>query len=313
MIRTYLPPLFAGFLAIFLYAGCDSAPETSADENAEGPVLKVHTAPVRTMDLCDTLEIYGTVSFRQETFLAPQFEGRLSEFTLLVGDRVHQGQQIGILTPPGREALLQAGPQIAAEARALAAAQVKAVALTSPIDGTVLEVHHQNGDVLVPGETLVHIGDRRMLQIFGDVPARDLPAANRAGRVQVAFPNTGLPEISLPVAAVAARVDPLKQSAAMRLALPNPDGKYYPGMLVKISFPAALHTAVPALDRRALVESEGTLAVFVVKDNRVEKRPIVPGIMQNQWIEIRSGVSVGEAVVIDRAYSLDDGLAVEVE
>ncbi|MCB0294718.1 MAG: hypothetical protein KDG51_05660, partial [Calditrichaeota bacterium] len=65
--------------------------------------------------------------------------------------------------------------------------------------------------------------------------------------------------------------------------------------------------------RRALVESEGTLFVFVVKDHRVEKRPVVPGIMQNRWIEIRSGVSIGEAVVTDRAYSLEDGLEVEVD
>lgn len=313
MSRSYLPPLFAGLLAILLNAGCDPSPEASPDESADRPALKVHTAVVQTMNLCDTLTIYGSVAFRQETFLASQFEGRLSEFTLQVGQQVRKGQPIGTIIPPGREALLQTGAQLAGDARALAADQVKAVALTCPIDGTVLAVRHRNGDVLAPGEEILHIGDRQILQIFGDVPAKYLPAANRVNRVQAAFPNTGLPEISLPVAAMAARVDPLKQTAAMRLDLPNPGGKYYPGMLVKLSLPAEVHSGVPVVDRRALVESEGTLSVFVVKDHRVEKRPVVPGIMQHQWIEIRSGVSAGEAVVIDRAYSLEDGLRVDVE
>ena len=313
MIRFYLSTLLAAMLAILLAAGCDPASEAAPDESAEGPVLKVRTAPVQAMDLRDTLTFYGSVAFRQESFLASQFEGRLSEFSLLTGDRVRKGEQIALIIPPGREALLQSGAQMTAEVQTLAAAQVKAVALRSPIDGTVLAVRHQNGDVLAPGEAIVHIGDRQTLQIFGDVPAKYLAAAKRVERVQVTFPNTDLPEISLPVAAVAAQVDPSKQTASMRLDLPNPGGKYYPGMLVNLSLPSEVHSGVPVVDRRALVESEGTLFVFVVKDHRVEKRPVVPGIMQNRWIEIRSGVSIGEAVVTDRAYSLEDGLEVEVD
>jgi hypothetical protein len=63
----------------------------------------------------------------------------------------------------------------------------------------------------------------------------------------------------------------------------------------------------------ALLEEEGIYSVFVVKDNRVEKRCIELGILDNDRVEVRSGLNDGEQVATQKAYSLTDGIEVIVE
>ena len=103
------------WLALLAVAGCAShanTPRGGADTR-----LAVSTAPVLRQDMADTLTIFGTIALRQEAFVASQFDGRLSDFTLLLGDRVQKGQQIGTVIPAGREALLQISRDVPAEAR----------------------------------------------------------------------------------------------------------------------------------------------------------------------------------------------------
>jgi len=69
------------------------------------PPLSISVEKVTRMDITDSIQIFGMVKLRQEAFLASQFDGRLTGFTLIQGDRVEKGQEIGIIVPAGREAL----------------------------------------------------------------------------------------------------------------------------------------------------------------------------------------------------------------
>lgn len=304
--------IILGAVAGKLFLGCAEATGESAVPVEKSPLI-VRALPVKRMDLADTMSIYGEVDFRQEAFLASQFEGRLSDFSLLIGDRVKAGQQIGVIIPPSREALLQLSRDMPPEINILAAEQVKAILLYSPLNGVVLEVFRHSGDVLQKDEHIVHIGDDRLLQVRGDLPVKFITAARKTQQVTVDFPNTGLSPRHLKVAAISAQIDPLKQTVLMRLDLPNPGGDYRPGMLAKISLPAVGHFQTLAVSREALVEEEGLFSVFVINNQIAEKRLVKPGIMSNDWVEIISGVAENERVIIDKAYSLQDGMVVAEE
>jgi membrane fusion protein (multidrug efflux system) len=263
--------------------------------------------------MADTLTIYGEVVFRQETFLASQFEGRLSDFSLLTGDRVEKGQKIAVIIPRNREALLHLDNQTPAEVRELAEKEIKTIPLFSPIDGVVLDVSRHSGDVVQPGEQIAHIGEDRLLEIRGQLPVKYIEAARQSQQVQATFYGLDLPPLHLPIAAVSADIDPLTQSTTMRLDLPNPAGHFRPGMRVKLSLLDQHHSGALTVPRSALREDEGVFNVFVLESGRAKKQEVKTGIMEGNRVEILEGVKNNDAVITDGVYSLEDGMEVEVQ
>jgi multidrug efflux pump subunit AcrA (membrane-fusion protein) len=277
------------------------------------PQLRIKTAPVVRMDMVDTLRIYGEVKLRQEALLASQFDGRLTEFSLLLGDRVKKNDQIGLIIPPQREALLHVMNQIDVTMRPMLEQQIKSIPLVSPIDGVVMEVRHHNGDVLQKGQPFVHIGDLRQLDIYGDLPLRALPTVKKLRSITVVFLDYPHAPIPLPIEAIGSSVHKAKQTVTIRLGLDNRSGEFRPGMQVELTFPGHVHKSTMVIPRTALLEEEGIYSSFVVKGNTVEKRYIVLGILKNDRVEVRSGLKEGERVATNKSYSLMDGMEVIVE
>jgi len=302
--------LFTLLIIIFL-SSCQKTeltPSQTADQ-----LLHIKTALVARWDMIDTVRIYGQVKLRQEALLASQFDGRLADFSLLLGDRVKKGEKIGIIIPPQREALLQVMNQIDASMRPMLEQQIKSIPLYSPLDGVVLEVRHHSGDVLQKGEAIVHIGDLRQLDVHGDLPVRYLPLVRKLKSITVAFVDYPHAPVLLPIEAIGGKVDEAKQTVPIRLVLDNRTGEFRPGMQVQITFPGQMHKAALVMPRAALLEEEGVYSAFVVKGGKVEKRHITLGILDDEHVEVLSGLNEGEQVATQKAYSLTDGMEVVVE
>lgn len=303
--------LFLSFAMLFLIVACQKSEAPSA--KPADPAMRIKAAPVLRMDMIDTVRIYGEVKLRQEALLASQFDGRLTEFSLLIGDRVKKNQQIGVIIPPQREALLQVMNQIDAGMRPMLEQQIKSIPLVSPIDGMALEVRHHSGDVLQKGEAIVHIGDLSRLDVYGDLPLRRLPLVRKLKNIAVSFVDYPHPPLSLPIAAIGGKVDEAKQTVPIRLELKNDAGEFRPGMQVQLTFPGQVHKGTLVMPRAALLEEEGVYSAFVVHGKKVEKRLITLGILDNDRVEVRSGLDEDDQVATQKAYSLTDGMEVIVE
>jgi len=299
-------------LMMMVFSFSCSKPEP-ASTRVSNPLLHIKTAPVVRTDMVDTVRIYGQIKLRQEALLASQFDGRLAEFSLLMGDHVKKGKKIGTIIPPQREALLQVINQVDAEIRPKLEEQIKAIPLYSPINGVVLEVLHHSGDVLQKGEAIVHIGDLRQLDVHGDLPVRYLPLVRPLKTITVAFVNYPHAPMTLPIEALSGKVNVVKQTVPIRLSLNNRSGEFRPGMVVQLQFPGQLHKAALTIPRTALLEEEGVYSVFIIRGNKVEKRHITVGILQDDRVEVLSGLNEGEQVATHKAYSLTDGMEVVVE
>ena len=60
----------------------------------------------------------------------------------------------------------------------------------------------------------------------------------------------------------------------------------------------------------AVVRDEGRDAVYVVEDGRAQRVEVVVGAQGDEMVEVRSGLSGGESVVVRDADRLSDGQAV---
>ncbi|MDB4582296.1 efflux RND transporter periplasmic adaptor subunit [Draconibacterium sp.] len=295
---------------LLIMAACEPSTQTTSAK-IEGKI-QVKTAPVVRGDITDTISIFGELALRQEAWLSSQFEGRLTQFSMLKGDKVEKGQLAGIIIPARREALLQATDSIPDEYKYILNQQEKSIPLICPISGIVFDVLLHTGDVVAKGGHIVHIGDLRTLDVQGEMPVQFLEIARKTKRLKVEFTNFPSPALNLPIEAFTGEVS-RNQSLMVRLKLDNPSLKYRPGMRVKISFPTPVHDDALLVPRQALVEEEGEYFLFTVEEGKTTKHGIDVGIMQNDVVEIISGVEENQLVAVEKAYSLKDNMEVIAE
>ncbi len=311
MNRTY--KYFPALFGIILFIAAPSCRTKQHKPAARQPVkIAVKTAPVTVGNIRDTVYIYGEIKLRHEVLLASQFDGRLTDFSLLVGDRVRKGQQAGIIIPPLREALLHVMGQVPAAQRKTLSEEIKEIPLLSPAGGIVLAVFHRSGDVVKKGEAIARIANLKQLDVYADLPVQYMPTVKKLKSMHLQFINYPHKPLVLPVSAFAGIVRPATQTLRIRLALSNPGEQFRPGMQVKLWFPATEHRHTYLIPRPALLEQEGVFYVFVIQNGIARKRKVTVGIRQSRYVEILSGLHAGEKVVTDKAYSLTDGVAVEI-
>jgi HlyD family secretion protein len=97
------------------------------------------------------------------------------------------------------------------------------------------------------------------------------------------------------------------------------DPRILPDMGVKVSFlrdaPPAGQAAVTVravVPKPAVRTAEGRSVVFVLKEDRVERRAITLGLENGDQVDVLSGVSAGERVVVEGPPTLKDGDKVKV-
>lgn len=126
-------------------------------------------------------------------------------------------------------------------------------------------------------------------------------------------------QIPCHVIAVVPTADRTKASVVVRVGFNVKDERILPEMGARVSFlsegkpnnvPASAGVTVPT---DAVVTSGGECVVFVVHDDRVERRAVKPGTQTPAGQIILSGLSSGETVALGDLTKLKDGAEIRIE
>jgi membrane fusion protein (multidrug efflux system) len=97
------------------------------------------------------------------------------------------------------------------------------------------------------------------------------------------------------------------RTVVAKVRIPNPDYRLRPGMFARLEIVRDKVPQVVAVPKAALqVGPDKTPQVFVVLDEVAFLRKVVPGLVTDNWVEIKEGVKPGEAVVVEGAERLKD-------
>ena len=218
----------------------------------------------------------------------------------------------------------------AAEARVKVAQQdLDNCTVRAPFGGIVVSKDAQRGEMVSPvsaggGFTrtgIATIVDMASLEIEVDVNESYI-ARVKAGQpvtaVLDAYPDWQVPA---KVRTVIPTADRQKATVKVRIGFDRLDPRILPDMGVKVSFlrdesqggPASAAVTRVLVPKTALRSAGGKSIVFVLKDDRVERRAVSVGLENGDQVELVSGVSAGERVVIDGPATLKDGDKVKVQ
>jgi membrane fusion protein, multidrug efflux system len=117
------------------------------------------------------------------------------------------------------------------------------------------------------------------------------------------------------VAGIDNRIDPITRSIQVRALIPNSDRRLRPGMLMSITLEANPRQAlvVPEEALMPLGRDHYVFAVDLADERpRVERRQVIIGTRRAGQVEIRDGLTAGEAVVTHGGLLLSDGAPVRI-
>jgi len=215
----------------------------------------------------------------------------------------------------------------AAEARLhQARLQTERGTMQSPVDGVILARHVTDEQFLEAGTTLLEIGHLEDLEVEVEILTLDVVDAKKGDRVTIYGPAIGEPAArgtveriypagftklsSLGVEQqrvfVVVRFDPedlerLRQERDLGV-----------GYRVRVEITTAEKPDALVAPRSALFRAaDGAWQVFAVRSGKARLQPVEVGLMNDQHVEITSGLAEGDRVIVAPESTLTDGTRVE--
>ena len=221
--------------------------------------------------------------------IASRIPGRAIEVNAYLGDEVKKGQILFKIESR------QAGnppPTITLEALA---------------DGVVVESHIRTGQPVEPDNDLLDVADRSEMWAVAKMPDREAAKVKPGTKARIYIPAAGGEPIVATLLRYGVSADRVSGTVEGVFLIPNPEGKLLPGMRAEFNVITASRPFVMAAPKSA-IQGDPSKRVLYVKDfdlpNAFVRVPVVLGEVNDRYVEVKSGLFIGDDVVTQGSYSL---------
>jgi RND family efflux transporter MFP subunit len=180
--------------------------------------------------------------------------------------------------------------------------------IAAPFSGVVITRTVEPGNLATPGAPLLTIEQDGVYRLEASVDESKLPSV-RVGQAVEAVLEADR-KLNARVSEIVPSVDSASRTYLVKLDLPAAP-QLRTGMFARAVFPLGVKKVV-AIPLAALMERGQLQSVFVAEDGVAHTRLITTGRRTAAEVEILSGVSAGEKIILPVPPSLQDGARVEV-
>ena len=213
---------------------------------------------------------------------------------------------------------LTAGSAQAAVAQAEAGLQAARTALdkcviSSPINGVLGSIGLSLGDSANPAVAAAIVSDTTALEIEVMVSELEVSYVQKGSEVDVQVQAVQEEMFKGQVASIASVADPAKHNYVVKVALPNPDGRIKSGMFAELKVDTISKNGVTAVPLSGVIPKGGREIVFVVdQDSRAREVEVKTGIKNDSYVEIISGLTPGQEIIVKGNTLVSEGTLVKV-
>ncbi|MFP5238473.1 MAG: efflux RND transporter periplasmic adaptor subunit [Acidobacteriota bacterium] len=205
----------------------------------------------------------------------------------------------------------------------LAKANLEYTVVRAPFDAVVLTKSADVGDIVTPlsasatsKASVVTLADLGSLQIEADVSESNLAKVRQGQPVEIMLDAYGEERFPGRVHMIVPTADKSKATVMVKVRFDELDQRVLPQMSAKVAFLERAPTAQELAPRlavplRALTGPENARAVFLVDGGKARLTPVTLGMKLGDMVEITSGLSAGDKVVLSPPETLKDGGRVE--
>jgi len=337
--------LWAGLVA----TGCKDKEGLATVENhsSQTPAIPISIIEVKPAPMRDVILLPGTTEAWQDVQVAADTAGRIEWIGPREGERVSKGDLLVKIDVSALKAALDHAEAqfkladdlyqrrkrlferkiIAKEEldqsetqRTLAATDYEQIKVRydhgfprSPISGIINYLYVDAGEFVDTGKPLADIVNIDRIKINVRVPELDIRFVHQGQKTPVridAFPErepTGVIDF------VSFKADPATKTFLVRTLIENPFGDIRPGMIARVVFVRQIIADALTAPLFALVDKGGERLVFVEKDGVAHSRSVTIGVIEGDRVQITSGLSSGDHLIVKGQTEVEDGMKVSVK
>ena len=181
------------------------------------------------------------------------------------------------------------------------AKQLSVHTIRSPIGGAIIEKSVASGQAVQSTDRLFVIADLSELYAEVTIPAQSI-AAMREGQAVRIVSDVLNSETQGTLTYVGPLLGEQTRSANGRIRIGNADGKWRPGLFVKVFVTQEEMTIPLAVKATALQTFRDWDVVFIAVGTTFEIRPLELGRRDDDWVEVLSGISPGDRYVSKNSF-----------
>lgn len=283
------------FASAFVFFSCSKDEGTAVvPVESQETVFAVNTYVAAAENLDEYLEFGGDVVAASSVDVMPDTSGKIANIRVRVGDYVEKNQILAYVDPSRPGMTYESSP------------------IRAPVAGTITSFPVSVGSMVAPSVSIAKISNTKNLEINISVAERFVSRIEVGQPALLTFDSYPGEVFTAKVAEVNPVLDTTSRSMGVKLVLDPPDNRIKIGMYCRVKLITESKSGVVAIPREAIVNRSGQESVFVVNGNTVENRAISVGITVDNMVEVVSGLTAGNEVVVSGQTLLDSGSKVNV-
>lgn len=328
---------------LLILSGCSNSHEAPR-QAAGGNLLPVEVAVVQPRLLENKIFTTGTLLANEEVEIRSEISGRVTKVDFEEGRTVHKGDLLlkindrelkAQFTQKELEEKLAAqeerrsrqlydikgisqeeydrvlnGLQLIQAEKDEIGAQLAKTEIVAPFDGTVGLRHVSEGGYITSDMLAATIQDVDPIKVEFSVPEKyaRLVKVGLAIRAQIGETTS---EVAGTVFAVESKIDPGTRTIRVRARIPNSDHSLMPGAFARVTITLEQIPQAVVIPARAVVPQIDGEKVFVCRDGKAASTRVVTGIRTDKDIQVVTGLSAGDSLILTGLLQLTDGKAIK--
>jgi len=332
----------AGFsLLLSLFSGAAAA---AGPEGGKMPPMPVEAQPVTVGKVVRSIESVGTLRANESVILRPEVQGRVEKILFDEGQPVKAGQPMVQLDDDQYRAELaeaianrnlsdanfrrtkelikrkvtsqtdldKAKAELAAnDARvALKREALSKMTLNAPFDGIAGLREVSVGDVVSPGQSLMHVVAIDPIKVDFRVPEIYVDKVHTGQSLSItldAFPGESFQG---EVYAIDPLIDTRGRSILLRATIPNSDARLRPGLFARVMLALQVYDNAISVPEEAVVPRGDKQLIYRIKDGKADIVPVKLGIRRDAMVQVTEGLSPSDVVITAGQIKVRPGAAV---
>jgi len=171
-------------------------------------------------------------------------------------------------------------------------------AIRAPFSGVVAERYLDNGAYVSPSSAILRLIDDSEAKVVINAVEEDVPWIKIGAEAEVTVDAWPGRSFSAKVKRVSPSIDRNSRTGAVEIILPNKSGDLRTGMTARVRLTVAHKEQALTLPAGALKSDAGATYVMLKTAGEPERREVQTGIKTSESVEILSGLSEGDVVVV---------------
>jgi membrane fusion protein, multidrug efflux system len=331
--------------AVFVISGCNNKAE-SEQTNVSLPVV---AKQIEKISINKEIAVSGNIEGRKTVKLGFLVAGKINYIAANEGNIIEAGQLLASLDPENykiakdiadanfdqaqdeynrlsimheRKSVAESDFSKVSNALKLAQAQrrlqsknLSDTKLYSPLRGVLLKKGVEVGEIIGAGLPLFAVSDISIINVIAAVPETDLQQVKIGGAatVHVSAIDSTFPGKIIEIGSIA---EPTTRSFTVKIELKNPQFNIRPGMTAEIKMISGRAMDIMAVPGEAVLRDlDNTAYVFIADQTKRQafRRKISLGRMAGNNIEVTSGLSPNEWVIVSGQHKLNNGSSITLK